>query len=104
MAGRKGPIKKMKSQFKCGWAWMITSLPSFSPADKAASEKFRRYLRGAGWFKLGSQIWARPCHRGGLSELVEDVAPHVPPAGNVRLVWITDYQWGDSRVVVGKNR
>jgi CRISPR/Cas system-associated protein endoribonuclease Cas2 len=94
----------MESQFIGGWVWMITSIPCALPSEKAAAARFRRYLDQTGWFKIGRELWARPCHRAGFNGIVEDVSPHVPPGANVRFVWITDYQWGKSRVVVGERR
>jgi len=94
----------MKSPFKCGWAWIISSMPSLTPSEKSAAARFRRYLRETGWFKLAAQVWARPCPRSSFGALVKEVAPYVPPAANVRLIWITDYQWGESQVIVGMRR
>lgn len=66
--------------------------------------KFTRRLAKLHWMEIHENVWAVPCRLGpGAEHALRDITPHVPPAANIRTIFITDRQWGESKTLIGKN-
>lgn len=79
-------------------------LPVMSDLERKAATRFRNDLLDDGFMMIQFSVYARPCVN------FEQIAKHtnsiralIPEAGNVRLIYITDEQWGKSVTVMGPN-
>ncbi len=87
------------------WLMAMFDLPVDSPAAKRAYTRFRRVLLTEGFTMLQYSVYARYCaseeaseaHRAHLRQLL-------PPEGQVRLLTMTDRQFGKMEVFFGKTR
>lgn len=92
-----------------GWRsmWVIAmfDLPTDTPAARKAYARFRRVLIEDGFTMMQFSVYARHCASIDNAEIhATRVGRHVPGEGEVRVLTITDKQWGRIRVFVGKKR
>lgn len=80
-------------------------LPVSDKKSRQASTKFRNFLLGEGFYMMQFSVYARFCvneeiaarHRGRIQK-------QLPKEGNVRIVSITDRQFGKMEVFIGKKK
>ena len=92
------------SPFSMGWLMTMFDLPVMSNDERKVASPFRKDLLDHGFLMIQFSVYARPCvNFEQLKKHTGDVQRLVPPAGNVRLIFITDEQWAKSVTVIGPN-
>ncbi len=87
-----------------GWILVMFDLPVLTDAEKKTASRFRKDLLDSGYLMIQWSIYARPCvSYEQMDTHIARVKDLTPEAGNVRLMFITDEQWGKSVTVVGSN-
>ena len=87
-----------------GWIVTMFDLPVGTEKERKQAAKFRKFLLDDGYIMVNFSVYARPCVNW------EKMRKHsirlelaIPVAGNVRTLFITDKQWKDAFVVIGKD-
>jgi len=93
------------SAFKGMWLVAMFDLPVDTVQARRAYARFRKDLIKEGFMRLQYSVYARYC----VSEEVSGVHRQrikvsLPEEGEVRVVTLTDHQFGKMEVYVGKNR
>lgn len=87
-----------------GWVIAMFDLPVLTDAEKRMAIRFRKDLLDHGYLMLQFSVYARPCVTyEQMDKHIAQVKGFTPAAGNVRLMFITDEQWGKSVTVIGPN-
>lgn len=87
-----------------GWILTMFDLPVVTKTERKQAAAFRKFLLNDGYVMVNYSVYARPCinwekMRKHAIRLEQDV----PQAGDVRIFFITDKQWKDALVVIGKD-
>ncbi|MCX7800333.1 MAG: CRISPR-associated endonuclease Cas2 [Fimbriimonadales bacterium] len=87
------------------WVLVMFDLPVKTKEDRRLYARFRNQLLAHGFLQLQYSVYARPCP----SE--ENAVTHrnrvrswIPPKGSVRMLSLTDKQFGRMEVYLGKKR
>ena len=93
------------SEYRGMWLFALFDLPVDSKDRRRAYARFRRKLLEDGFMMLQFSVYARYC----VSEEASDVHRQkvkeaVPDEGQVRLLAVTDRQFGKMEVICGKKR
>jgi len=92
------------SPFSMGWIVAMFDLPVMTDRERKAATRFRNDLLDHGFMMIQFSVYARPCvNFEQLAKHIDTVKAFIPEAGNVRLIYITDEQWGKSVTVIGPN-
>jgi CRISPR-associated protein Cas2 len=92
------------SAFRMGWIMVMFDLPVLTQEEKKTAARFRHDLLDEGYLMIQWSIYARPCiSYEQMDTHIAKVTAMTPAAGNVRLMFLTDQQWGKSVTIVGKN-
>ncbi len=91
-----------QSPYKMGWLLVMFDLPVISKEQRKVASDFRNHLLDDGYFMVQYSVYARTCadpdrtdkHRARLKKLI-------PPAGNVRVLFLTDVQWSRGECISG---
>lgn len=87
-----------------GWILAMFDLPVLTDEERKTASRFREQLKDNGYLMIQFSIYARPCvSYEGMEAHIARVKAFTPEAGNVRLMFITDQQWGKSVTVIGPN-
>ncbi len=89
------------------WMWLFAmfDLPTTNKALKRDYSRFRKYLLSQGFSMLQFSVYARHCPSEEAGEGIRiRVGKSVPNHGQVRLMLVTDRQFGKMEVYYGKNR
>ena len=87
-----------------GWILAMFDLPVLTDEERKTASRFREQLKDNGYLMIQFSIYARPCVSYEEMEThIARVKAFTPEAGNVRLMFITDQQWGKSVTVIGPN-
>ncbi len=79
-------------------------LPVMLDHERKAATQFRRDLQNDGFLMIQYSIYARPCvSLEKMEKHSERIRKLAPCGGNVRLLFITDRQWGTSILIQGPN-
>ena len=79
-------------------------LPVLTDEERKLASRFRNDLKDNGYLMIQFSIYARPCvSYEEMDTHIARVKSFTPEAGNVRLMFITDQQWGNSVTVIGPN-
>ncbi len=85
------------------WLMAMFDLPVKSKAQKRSYTRFRKHLLNQGFCKLQYSVYARHCpSEDSASHYRDSVARELPSEGQVRLMSITDRQFGKMQVFVGE--
>ncbi len=87
------------------WLFALFDLPTVSKEERKRYTQFRKVLLRDGFLMMQYSVYARYC----ASEEVCDthrkrIRKAIPPAGQVRLLAVTDRQFGKMDVFHGKKR
>jgi CRISPR-associated protein Cas2 len=92
------------SPFSMGWILAMFDLPVVTKKERKVATRFRTDLLDQGFLMVQFSVYARPCVSfEQLNKHIGNIRKLVPEAGNVRLMYITDEQWGKSVTVLGPN-
>lgn len=84
------------------WLLAMFDLPVLTKPERKAAAGFRKALVKDGFMMLQFSVYARPCPNEENAKVhVARVRKAVPPAGEVRVLLLTDLQFGRMTVVSG---
>ena len=82
---------------------VMFDLPVVSTEEKRQYTRFRKYLLQEGFLQLQFSVYAKYCaSRENAQKYFNYLKSAVPPGGKVRLLMITDKQFGDMVSLYGK--
>ena len=85
-----------------GWILVMFDLPVLTDEERKTATRFRKDLLENGYLMMQFSVYARPCvSYEQMDTHIARVKSVTPEAGNVRLMFITDEQWGKSVTVIG---
>ena len=94
----------MLSEIKAMWLMVMFDLPTVTKEEKREYSRFRKYLLGEGFMQLQFSVYAKYCSsRENSQKYYRYIKDIVPPGGYVRLLMVTDKQFGDMVSLYGKN-
>ena len=92
------------SEYRTMWLFAMFDLPVKSKEDKRAYSRFRTLLLNEGFSKMRFTVYARFCGSEEVAETHRERLRHkLPSDGHVRLLAVTDRQFGRMEVFYGKN-
>ena len=87
-----------------GWILSMFDLPVMTDTERKTAAKFRKFLLDNGYVMVNYSVYARPCvNWEQMRKHAERLSLAVPRSGNVRTLFITDKQWKDALIVIGKD-
>ena len=93
------------SGYKGMWLFVIFDLPVEEKAQRKAYAQFRKLLISEGFSMLQYSVYARYCKsRENCSTYGNRIKPFIPEEGQVRLISITDRQFGDMEIFYGRSK
>ncbi len=99
-----GIVIEKRSPFRMGWILVMFDLPVLTDQERKTATRFRKDLLDNGYLMMQFSVYARPCvSYEQMDTHISRVKSVTPEAGNVRLMFITDEQWGKSVTVIGPN-
>ncbi len=91
--------------FKGMWLLAMFDLPVDTRARRRAYARFRKALLADGFVRLQFSVYARYCASEEASVVHRKlIRAELPDEGEVRVVLLTDHQYGKTEVYVGKKR
>ncbi len=104
MAARR-PVPDFPWGWRSMWVIAMFDLPTDTPKARRAYTRFRKTLLEDGFTMMQYSVYSRHCASIENAEVhMKRMGSHVPAAGEVRFMAITDRQFGRIRVYVGKKR
>lgn len=93
------------SGYRAMWLFAMFDLPVKTQADRRQYTRFRTVLLREGFCMLQYSVYARYCPSEESSEAHRNhIQAVLPPAGQVRLLSVTDRQYEKMEVYFGKKR
>ena len=93
------------SGYRTMWLFAMFDLPVKTRRDKRNYVRFRNLLLDAGFCQMQFSVYARVCPTEEAAETyARRVRDQVPANGHVRLLAVTDRQFGKMEVYFGKKR
>ena len=91
--------------YRSMWVVAMFDLPVVSKEARKAYQAFRKVLLKDGFLQMQFSVYARHCPSEENADVHENrVEISLPPDGEVRLVRLTDKQFGRMKVFYGKKR
>ena len=80
-------------------------LPVTSKAERRDASLFRRFLKGDGYDMVQFSVYARICRgREAVETHSRRLSENLPPTGCVRLLQVTELQYGRMKILVGERK
>ena len=93
------------SKYRAMWVFVMFDLPVETATERKRSAKFRHDLLIEGFVMLQYSVYARYCDtQDKLRAVKKYIRSRIPPDGQVRILGVTDTQFGNSEVYFGKTR
>lgn len=93
------------SGYRAMWLFAMFDLPVNTKAARRAYAQFRKELIREGFSMLQYSVYARYCVSEEVSETFRQrIQRALPSRGQVRLLWVTDRQFGKMEVYHGQKR
>ena len=87
------------------WIVVLFDLPTETKAQRRHHAQFRKSLLKDGFSMMQYSVYKRHCaNRENTKVHIESIGKLVPSEGEVRFLQITDRQYGDMKIFVGKKR
>lgn len=94
--------ERCNSGYKAVWLFAMFDLPVLTKEQRRRATKFRKHLLSQGFCMLQFSVYARHCPTEDSASTYRDrVVEELPSEGQVRLLSITDRQFGKMSVFVG---
>lgn len=91
------------SGYRMMWLYVMFDLPVGTPAERKAATKFRQYLLDEGFQMAQFSVYLRHADSKESAETYMDrIGGALPKKGKVHIVTLTDKQYGNARIFVGK--
>jgi CRISPR-associated protein Cas2 len=85
------------------WLFVFFDLPVGSKGERRAATRFRNFLKDDGYMMLQLSVYARVCRgEDAADKHVLRVTKSLPKKGSVRLLQVTDKQYGRMRLLLGE--
>jgi CRISPR-associated protein Cas2 len=88
------------SKYRMAWVVVFFDLPAGTPDERRDAANFRKDLLKDGHFMVQFSVYARPC---GSADRVESqvrrLKSKIPPRGEVRVLIVSDAQWGRMMII-----
>jgi len=96
---RTGSTQLSLSGYKGMWLFALFDLPVVSKKDRKNYADFRKALLKRGFTMLQYSVYVRycACEENGRV-LMKGIENEIPPAGQIRLLLVTDHQFGKMQV------
>jgi len=102
---RDGGSGAIPSGYQWMWLFAMFDLPIETKEMRRDYARFRKYLLSQGFSMLQLSVYARHCPSEESGEGIRRrIGESVPPHGQVRLLLVTDRQFGKMEVYFGKSR
>ncbi|MGQ0614985.1 MAG: CRISPR-associated endonuclease Cas2 [Planctomycetaceae bacterium] len=93
------------SGYRAMWLLVLFDLPVKTKPERKLASEFRKNLIQDGFWMLQFSVYARPCaSEENLDVHCARVKLALPPDGEVRVMAMTDRQYGRMKVFLGKKR
>jgi len=93
------------SGYRSMWLFAMFDLPVVTDEARKKYNQFRKFLLKEGFMMLQFSVYARYCGSEERSEgFRRRLRKVIPPEGQVRLLTVTDYQFGKMEVYCGKKQ
>ena len=93
------------SEYKAMWLFAMFDLPVKTKSARREYTRFRTFLLTEGFHRLQYSIYARYCaNEESANTFRQHIRKRLPPEGNIRLVAITDRQFGKMEVFFGRKK
>jgi CRISPR-associated protein Cas2 len=100
-----GLRKKALSEYKSVWLFALFDLPVDTKEARKEYTRFRKFLLNQGFGMLQFSVYARYCDgEDKATTFRHRIKKSLPPEGEVRLIAITDRQFGKMEVFWGGSR
>lgn len=87
-----------------GWILAMFDLPVMTDTERKTATKFRKFLLDDGYMMVNYSVYARACvNWEQMRKHAQRLEIAVPQSGIVRTLFITDKQWKDALVIIGKD-
>lgn len=83
------------------YVMVFFDLGTKTASQRRVANKFRNMLLDAGFFRIQLSIYARSCATEKTDSIVRKVKKFLPEEGHVRLLQVTDKQFGRIELLVG---
>jgi len=94
----------MISDIKSMWLMVMFDLPTVTRDEKREYSRFRKYLLHEGFSQLQFSVYAKFCaSRENAGKYYRHIKNAVPPHGYVRMLMVTDKQFGEMVSLCGKS-
>lgn len=98
-----GKIVERFSEYRIMWLLVFFDLPTETKKEKKAYSDFRKKLQGDGFTMFQFSIYVRHCASKENAEVhIKRVKAILPPIGQVGILCITDKQFGNIELFIGK--
>ena len=86
------------------WLFVFFDLPVGRKGERREATRFRNFLKDDGYMMLQWSVYARVC-RGeeAADKHVQRVTKNLPKKGSVRVLQVTDKQYGRMRLLLGES-
>lgn len=99
------PRSELPSGYKIMWLFVFFDLPMDNRKARRDYTRFRKHLLELGFMQLQYSVYARPFpSEEAMQPYRQAIREHLPPLGEVRLLPVTDRQFGKMENYVGKVR
>lgn len=89
--------------YRTVWLIAMFDLPTKTPVEKSVYSDFRKLLLGNGFVMLQYSVYARYCASEENAAMHENrIQRRLPGAGEVRILSVTDKQFGRMKVFAGE--
>ena len=93
------------SEYKGVWLFAMFDLPTVTKEERKRYTEFRRVLLQDGFIMIQYSVYARYCATEEASKVHRKrVRAALPPAGWVRLLHVTDKQYGKMESYIGRKK
>lgn len=97
--------RRARSEYRSMWVFAMFDLPVTTQDARRRYARFRKALLNRGFTMLQFSVYARHCASEEFAEGVRsDIRSVLPPDGQVRVLSVTDRQFGKMEVYFGKYR
>jgi len=87
------------------WVLVFFDLPVGSKPERRDATRFRRFLKDDGYMMLQLSVYARICRGAEAAEKHQQrIVKNLPPKGSVRMLQVTDRQYGRMKLLLGKRK
>jgi len=95
--------RKELNAYRLMWLFVFFDLPTGTPKERKAYQKFRKYLLQEGFNMMQFSVYIRHCLSWEKCKIIEQrLRTNLPPAGVISVLPVTDKQFGKMGFFIGK--